>query len=304
MKKFSIYILLSLLFFACNSQQEEIEDEINKPVENEEKIPTSFTQKILIEYNSNALVGLSMQGDEYAKIEKEKYPNRVIATSIHYPDYTTEMQVKEMTDYFDDTYEFYKCTPMGFVNRMQHDFHINLGLYTSLDPYNWKDLTDSLYRRDQTSSGIALQTTYNQETKAVSVITKVATNSKFNLLGKYKLLVYLTENDVTHFQNNIFSRSEEYKRHAFGDKYYYLPPVINDYTHNDVLRNIFTSREGENLEIQKTGIITQKSYSISLTKENYQNCNVIAVLLKEDKNRIFQVENAQITKLGENQSWD
>lgn len=302
MKKFSIYILLSLFLFACNSQQEEIEDEINTPKENEEKIPTSFTQKIVIEYASSVIVGLSMQGQEYVSKYKEQYQNRIIPVSIHY--INNELEIKEVTDYFDETYEFYKCIPMGFVNRMQHNFHRNLGLYISLPGHDWAPVIDSLEKRDKTSSGIALQTTYNQENKSATVVAKIATNNKFDITGKYKLIIYLTEDKVIYPQNNVYSGNDFYIRHAFGEKYYYLPPVINDFSHNSILRNVFTSGEGDDIEIQKTGIVTEKSYSIQLTKENYQNCNVVAALLKQDRNGIFQIENAQIVKLGENQAWD
>ncbi|WP_375563403.1 Omp28-related outer membrane protein (plasmid) [Bernardetia sp. OM2101] len=300
MKKFSIYVLLSLLFFACNSRQEEIEDEVNKPVENEEKIPASFTQKILIEHASRVSAGMSMQGQEYISVYKEQYQDRIIPVSIHY----NEFEVKQVTDYFDETYEFYKCVPMGFVNRMQSNFHRNLGLYVSLPPHDWASVIDSLEKRDKTSSGIALQTTYNQENKVVNVTAKIATNNKFDITGKYKLIIYLTEDEVIYPQNNIYSGDDFYIRHAFGEKYYYLPPVINDFSHNALLRNVFTSGEGDDIEIPKTGIVTEKSYSINLTNEKYQNCNVVAALLKQDRNGIFQVENAQIAKLGENQAWD
>jgi len=296
MKKFSVYILLSFLLFACNSKQEEIEEITNEHVE---KIPNEFTQKLLIEYSTSTRVGVAPEVKVFIDREIKKRPTKIIPIAIQAR--RDPMTLTFITDYYEEKFKLISCIPAGLVNRRQSPYRRELDLSTTV--YEWQPMADTLFKKEKTSVGVAIQTVYQTTNKTISISAKVGFGEKTDISAKYKLLVYLTEDGLIYPQKNDFSYNEIYKDFTHLKEYYYKPSIIQDYVHNSVLRHIFSSLEGDEIEVNKINRAIEKSYTFQLNEEKYQNCNVIAAVIKEVNGKAW-IENVQTVKLGKNQSWD
>ena len=114
---------------------------------------------------------------------------------------------------------------------------------------------------------------------------------------KIKVVVYLLENKLVHYQQNNLSGDSRFESTSF----YSLPKTINDFEHNHVLRKSATDVLGDlipedNTKNQKEFL---KHYTINLDEYKSENCEIVAFILYDDNQSKSGVITAQKIKLGE-----
>ncbi len=121
--------------------------------------------------------------------------------------------------------------------------------------------------------GLALETQINGDQLDVLVHLGVGQD----LEKDYRIVVYLLEDDIIHYQNNYVSY--EYGNPAYSSHpYYQLPAVLETFKHKHVLRTSLTDMYGYKIPdfVKKQGTVMTRWYSASINDYNPEKLSVVA----------------------------
>lgn len=267
--KIGLLLLSIVTFFSC--------DEIKPPfLENPSSVDTNkYTQKILLEEYTGFRCGNCPEATEIAHSLKEKYPNNVILLSVHAGGYakpTAAHPYDFRTPIGDELDNFFGCSlagnPNGMVNRVGFPTKSHI-----LREGQWESAILSLLPK-KPKIDIDLKASYNaNERKIIANITiKMLESSSPN----YHLCAYIAEDSVVQYQRD--------------DRL--TPPDVENYVHNNVLRDGLTSTWGIPLsdEILTEGstVDVQFNYTIPPNKDwRPEKLKIIAFV--HDKDGTFEI---------------
>lgn len=234
-----------------------------------EELPTSFTQKLIIEEFTGTWCGNCV--DVAYKLHEVAVANsNIIPIAIHGggDDIMTYENVTTLEDHYG-----VNGYPKAFVNRGN-------------EGTKWQKTAEELdgILNQNASLGLAINSTLTGNEIAIDVKAAFAEN-----VTNTKLVVYLMENKLIYPQVN-------YSSHYNGEN-----PIPN-YEHNDVLKKSLTDIFGNAMEAQTAGDLFVEQFELTVPGviENPENISIIAFIVDENNNVI----NVQTAKIGENKVFD
>ena len=157
-----------------------------------------------------------------------------------------------------------------------------------IDPYDITELNDIVL----TQNPIAISIESNLEGN--DLISRIRFVSKESL-DNFKIVVYLTENNLIADQANYLNFDENSYFYGMGN------PIL-DYSHEDVLRYSFTNILGD--EILNTEPLSENIINFNLDMNqfdfNLNNTNIIAIIVNSDNLAL----NSQSARVGEFQDFN
>lgn len=285
--------VFALLFTSC--KKDDLQDSANRisntPVAT--AVPTSFTQKVLLENFTGASYNKCPMNDFEINSLKNSLGNRFIPVSLHFNDPLSVSHSNEIISRMHNGIT--PNIPSAMINRRKLN---NAIFYLNND---WNTMINTVLSSNTSSCGLAISSTYNGN------IIEIEVNAGFASLpnANYNLSVYLTEDDISnsdmsYAQSNIFNTVN-------GNPFFNMGNPITSYEHDNTLRYVATMAGGDPINMQN--IITKqedtKTYTIDLP--NYFNplkMNVVAFIHTPGLSSNGIVLNSQMAKLGSIQNYD
>jgi hypothetical protein len=278
MKRILIIFFVCLLFWKC--------DRITPPyLENPNANDTNkYTQKILLEEYTGFRCGNCPEATEIAHNLKERYPDNLILLSVHSGGYarpTTAHPYDFRTPIGDELDNFFGCSkagnPNGMVNRVGFPNKTHI-----LREGQWESVIQELLKR-KPKLNLKLSTTFNPANRTITATVEI----KFleASLPNYHLCLYLAEDSVVQYQRDDRK----------------TPPDIENYVHNNVLRDGLTPTWGIQISDSSlpagTTIVKQVNYTIPDGKDwRIPKLKVIAFVHDKDNTfEILQVDESYIS---------
>jgi len=318
MKKI-IYLLVFIAFTVISCTKKDGTAELPQPEINTDPfkpVPDHFTKKVLIEELTASWCGYCPRGNHYSHKIDSLYSGKVIGVSIHVSDAMEVMQLvtpsgNNLLD--SGLFHNFDTTDTGYPNSsVNREAPLN-------DPSDWLFIVPSQIG-NYAKCGLAIDaSSLNGNALTVTVHTGFAQTMN----SDYRLNVFLVEADVhssvnvSYDQHNYYSSTGSNPSHNYfyyGNptpvNYFDLPPSINDFHHDNVLRQLLTSVPfGDQIPpsamIKKNEYV--KTFTVDLTPYNRSNCYIVAFVDKygtDFLNNEHQVQNVQRVKVGQIKFWD
>jgi hypothetical protein len=285
--------LLALSFTACQKGDSATDPAVTPdPGGNVSAVPTSFTQKVLIEEFTGA--GQSQCTDGFVKRDNivSANPNTAIPVSVHYSD---AMEIAQYTTLFTNFNNGSAAMfPSGMLNRTP-------SLSTViLNRTQWQSNYDVI-KTKTAACGLSIKTSVS----GTSATIEVHAGFKQSLSGNYNITVYLTENNVKgsgmlYDQKNSYNTSAGHAYFGAGD------PILN-FTHNNALRKVVSAGMGDAIPSSKlvTGGEEIKTYTVNISAYKLADLYAVAFINKVGTTATTQeIMNVQKVKIGSTQNWD
>ena len=250
--------------------------------------PTSFTQKVLLEYHTASWCGTCPDADTKRDQLVNTYPGKVIPVAIHQAD---SMQIG---GFFTIDATFGSSTGYGMVNRTPS---LNNVL---LNRTQWmSNATVALSR--QATSGLAILSAVAGNTAVIEVQGAfLATQT-----GRYNLTVWLTEMEVTG-SGTGYDQVNTYNTDP-SSAWYNLGNPITGFKHQYVWRKSLTAVLGDSIPGASltAGGLVKKNFTVDVSGMNKDHVYVVAFINKlGDTPSTHGVVNVQTAKLGELKDWN
>ncbi len=269
MQRIYLLILLTLLFWKC--------DKINPPyLENPQgSDTTTYQQKILLEEYTGFRCGNCPEATEVAHSLKNKYPNNLILLSVHAGGYakpTSDHPYDFRTAIGNELDNFFGCSragnPNGMVNRVgfPNKSHI-------MREGQWENAIQNLLSQ-KPKLDLKLSTSFDQNTQ--TILARVELKFLETSSSNYHLCLYLAEDSIVQYQRDDRK----------------TPPDVENYVHNNVLRDGITPTWGIQISDRPlasgTRIIKEFQYVIPAGKDwRVNKLKVIAFV--HDKDNTFEI---------------
>lgn len=262
-------------------------------------MPPDFTKKTVIEERTGVWCGWCPLGAWYMAKSVEANPDRVYGIAYH------------VTDVFSGLYD---ANTLAAETALSSDFAMSgvpsgvVGRDGSTDNYNvW--VSASASQLSQTpKAGLAIVT---KEIVEGQYEVEVHAGFNANLSGDYRVVVYLTEDEIHkgagYNQSNYTYQDANYTTIPYYN--YPSPMTASQFTHEHVLRQIISkSIWGDAIDAtqMKAGGEFISKYVVDLTSEmDPKNCHIVAMIVKKGSSASqHSLENAQACKIGEVKKWD
>ena len=293
MTKKLLFIAAALTVVACSKDDSTIlstnsgnDGNINSTV------PTTFTQKVLIETFTGA--GQPQCTDGFVKLDNILSANstKAIPVSIHYSDAMEINQYTTLQSAFSNgaAPQF----PSAMINRTA-----SLGMLI-FNRTQWQSNFD-VNKVKAASCGLSIKTTVN----GTQGVAEVHCGFNSALVGNYTVTAYLVEENVTG-TGNYYDQRNGYNTTS-GHQYYNVGDPIINFNHKYVLRKVVSTELGDALNNSniKFGGEEIKTYTFSTAGINSANLYVVAFISKNGSASTDKfVLNAQKVKIGNTQNWD
>lgn len=255
-------------------------DKITPPyTENSNPIDTTYQRKILLEEFTGFRCGNCPEATEIAHNLQEKYRPNLILLSVHAGGYakpTTSHPYDFRTSIGNELDAFFGMSaagnPDGMVNRIGFPTQSHI-----LREGDWEAAISQSIRTKPICT-ISLESVYYENTKTINVKVKI----QYLEVGtsNHYLCVYIAEDSIVQYQRD--------------DR---LPnPDIQDYVHNNVLRDGITSTWGEQLSstaIPSNTVLT-KEYNYQISQEKDWKVNKLKIVaFVHDKDNSFEILQAE-----------
>jgi len=283
---------ITLLFAACkkdNPIEPTYSDSEIRATQNQITMPSTFTQKMLIEMFSSVHCATCPDAEQKFKTISTAHPDRVYGISIHNSD---AMEIP-LYNFMDSVYSI-PYYASGMLNRTA------FGGTLVLPKGNWNANINACLNKTA-SCGLMINTSIQGNTALIDVY------SGFNatLSGDYRLTVCLFENNVIgtgpgYNQSNYYNTTANSPFFGLGN------PIIG-YPHDFVTRKVLSSYLGNPVnyvQVSHGGCIKQ-SYNINISGYNSNHLYVVAFINKvAPSSMMHEIMNVQQTKLGTNKGFD
>lgn len=251
-------------------------------------IPTSFTQKVLLEEFTGAWCSTCPDADYKRDQVVSANSGKVIAVSVHETD-GMEISLIWALDGI-----FHTNIPSGMINRTPSNGNV------ILNQTQWmSNATVALGK--MAACGLKINSTVSGTTANV----EIHVGFKETLTGTNNLTVYLIQNKVTgagsgYDQANAYNTSS-------GSPFYNLGNPIVNYQHNYVVKKVLTANMGDAIDATKivAGGEYVKAFSANITGYNQNELYVVAFVNKVGSSATtHQIMNVQQAKIGTLKDWD
>jgi hypothetical protein len=288
-----LFIATALSIVACSK------DDSTTPTSNTgnggsigSSVPTSFTQKVLIETFTGA--GQPQCTDGFVKLDNILATNstKAIPVAIHYSDAMEINQYTTLQSAFSNgsAPQF----PSAMINRTS-----SLGMLI-FNRTQWQSNFD-VNKVKAPSCGLSIKSTIN----GTQGTAEIHCGYNTSLTGNYTLTAYLVEDNIIG-SGNLYDQRNGYNTTA-GHPYYNLGDPILNFNHKYVLRKVVSAELGDALSNSniKAGGEEIKNYTFSTAGMNAANTYVVAFISKNGTTSTDKfILNAQKVKLGNTQNWD
>lgn len=291
----------SLLIAGCRNAEE-----IDYPKQEGDgvstEIPQGFSQKTMIEEFTGAWCGYCPVGAIYLEDNIDMNPNKIFGVAVHVGDI---MECAEAVD---------PNTGANMIDNIFNDYGYPGGVAMrttlggqDLAPNNWEaKITARLGGVPR--CGLAIDAT---KLEGNNLELKVHTGFAEDLQGAYRLHVYLVQDyiqttDANYDQHNYLS--SQGSDPDTSSPLYNLPPTINNYRHNNVLRKVLTALP-DGYVIPSTDMVKGQqhiaTFTADLTGLTPSRLFVVAFVDKYGTSaQGHRIENVQRVRVGELQNWD
>ncbi len=315
-KVLSLCVFIAFIITSCSKKEGTVDlpqpDQNTNPLS---PVPNNFTKKVLIEELTASWCGYSPRGNHYVHTIDSIFGGKVIKVAIHVSDAMEDLQL---------------VTPTGLNlldSGLFHNFDTSDTGYPNssvnraaplIDPAAWTTAVPGqigVFAK----CGLAIDAS---SLDGNSLTVSVHSGFAQSLNSDYRLNVYLVETNVhslniAYDQHNYYSQSAVHPNSSYiyyGSaapvNYYHLPPSINDYRHDNVLRKLLTEVPfGDKIPVAEMakGYDYVKTFTVSLAGYIKSNCYIVAFIDKygtDFLNNEHQVQNVQRVKVGQIQYWD
>lgn len=293
--KNALYLAFAILFLsACQKNEpgtETLDGSKNSNVL-QEATPSTFTQKLLVEMYSSAVCATCPDAMQKFLNYESQYPGRVIGADIH----TFDPMDVPMYDTLDNLLNI-TAFSSGSFNRLPY----NGSAVIHKTEWSSSNIVNTTLQKTA-KCGLKINTSFSGNNANISVSCAFNTN----LIGDYRLTVYLTEDSVTGSASGY--NQSNYYNNTPSSPFYQLGNPIVGYYHRDVLRKVLTSGKGKSITnggALTKGSIIQNNFTTSISGYNSSRLTVIAFINKVGSTATtHEILNAQKVKLGKNQNWD
>lgn len=314
-----VYAFLISAFFITSCDKKDGGAGLTQPEENADlfsPVPTQFTQKILLEELTATWCGYCPHGSHYFHKVDSAFPGKVIGVAIHISDIMEDYELVSNSGYnmldstlFQNADSSDDGYPNGSVNR----------LGPLLSPTGWHSSAHS-------QIGLLAKCGLAIDASAISgnsLTVTVHAGFAQTLNSDYRLNVFLVESNVHSISNTSYDQKNYYSQsgsHPSSSYFYYgnatpvnyfdLPPSINGFKHDNVLRKLLTSIPfGDKIPVEEMvkGKHYVKTFTANLTGYDKSHCYIVAFIDKygaDFTNHQHQVQNVQRVKVGQIQYWD
>ncbi len=274
----SIIILFAFILNSC--------DKVSAPYV-ESRDYCSGNKKVLIEdYTGHGCVNCPGAAVEAHEL-KDKFCNRVVIIGVHAgyfakPDFGGDTTFSaDFTTEAGNVWDTFfgnsiMGNPNGLIDRVE-----GANGYVHY-PATWGETIDPLLQQPALAL-LTISNDFNTDTKVLS--TTVKTNFQANLVGEYKLIVCITQDNIVAPQKNNDAEIGE-------------TPVDMDYVHNHVLRKVINGSWGESLNgssVASTNTVYEKTYTQEFNSSWIpEDCNVVAFVYNQDTKTVLQVEELHV----------
>lgn len=254
---------------------------------NTSTVPSSFTQKVLIETFTGAGQGQCTDGFVAMSSIMASNGMKAIPVYIHYSDAMEMSQYTVLQNAYNNGVA--PMFPSAMINRTP-----SLGNYM-LNRTQWSN-NFSVAKGKTSCCGLAITTSVSSGTASVTVKTGFCQT----VSGNYKLIVYLVEDSITgtgsmYDQRNSYNNVNGHTYFGMGD------PILN-FRHNYVLRTVISAAAGDDItSATAQGSMDQKTYSFNTAGINTSNASIVAFVMSGTTNEVM---NVQKVKLGSTAGWD
>lgn len=289
--KSSVAILIGLSLTVAGCKKSSSSSDTNNNNNNGVPVvPTTFSQKVLLEEFTGAWCGWCVDG-HYNVSQIHSINPDMIPVLIHQGD---GMELPEFNSYYNPTFNV-TGFPTATVQRTKGAD----GKYPQSRP--WNTLVANAYMAKPVL-GLSIDATMVEDPSTVTPKIKIAFNA--DVTEVLNIGVYIVEDSVSgtgsaYDQSNYLAGRAGYESNPF----YKLPGKIVGYKHNHVLRRtLYPSPAGSVLDatLTKKGGVIEFSKMFSYAGFVKDNCSIIA-FVHTPGGKIY---NAQIVKIGKAKAWD
>jgi hypothetical protein len=289
-------LVIAALFTSCKKDSDEA---TVSPVDNSSTnnntvttVPSSFTQKVLMEIFTGA--GQPQCTDGFVKESDvtAAYPATAIPVRIHYSDAMEIPYYTSMESTFSNGAP--PTFPSAMINRTP-----SLGM-TILNRTQWMSNFNTA-KAKTASCGLAIVSSVSGSTATI----EVHSGFKQGLSGTINLTVMLTEDNVTG-NGNQYDQRNSYNTTS-GHAYYGSGDPILGFSHANTLRKIVSANLGDAVpsSVISSGGEYVKTYTVNISSYKAADLNVVAFINKTGASATtHEVLNVQKVKLGNTQNWD
>ena len=265
-------------------------------------VPSSFTQKVLIEEFTASWCGYCPNGITAINAAETAYPNRINAIAIHDDAYPSSEPMGIAAANTLEAFWQMSGIPASTVNRIADAGSANIY------PGNWSSVMSS--QMAQTAQcGIAMDATASTST---TISVSVHAGFKTSLTGDYRLVVYLMETPVSNSDSYYDQHNYMSKTGSSPDplsEWYNQPPSIHLFAHKHVARQVLSVDVfGDAISSSSIGAgkAFVKTYSLPLSSAwTKANLYIVAAVLKySSDNTQQQIMNSQEVNVGALKNWD
>lgn len=256
------------------------------------KVPTSFTKKVLIEEFSGAWCGWCTDGAHILETILNENPNNSVGVTMHYGD------AMQLTAYNDIKNTFaVSGYPTGMIDRVPSAQDKKVAMSRGY----WKS-NASTRAALIADCGLKIDATNKESIKVTAAFAK-------ELTGDVRLTVFAIEDEVTGTGSGYDQQNYLANRAGFENSPYYTQPsVIKGYKHMKVWRAVLNSSTfGDAIPAAKlvAGGTHEATFSLNTLGMNESKVSIVAfVNVVGSTGTKHEVLNSQVVKLGMNKGWD
>ncbi len=260
------------------------------PLDTSSVIPSTFSQKVLIEMFTSANFGNCTDGLSKLEQAVTTNPQKIIPVCLHDADGMSIAQTFTYTSTFAVT-----AYPSGMINRVPSLSNI------MLQPSQFSS-NASVTLSKTAKCGLAISSTLDNNVASITVKAGFSDT----LTGNYNLTVYLTEEEVTG-TGNMFDQKNNYNTSS-GHAYYNQGNPIMNFKHNHVLRKVLSiNAMGDEITaaaIKSQGVFTN-TFSINTAAYATDKVYLVAFINRVGSSTAdMEIKNVQIAKLNTVKNWD
>jgi len=277
--------VVSFAFFSCKDKGTDTTPDGGS------KAPTTYTQKVLLEFTTCAGCPYCPDGEIFAQNLITKYGADVFYPVAMHNNYQgADMMVSAESKTFSDLYS--GGNPTGMINRIGGKCATRSG---------WDGQTASV-KGDDAKCGLSVDASSKNGFK-YTIKVKVGVGAADLPAGKYYVVGYLVNKTLSGVgsgwdQANGFNGTS-------GHTFFGKGNPLKGYTHDNVFMKSLNTMNGTLIDVANTkaGSLSDYSFDVDLAGVDASNIDVMAFVYFKSVSAPY-VENVQRVKLGENKSFD
>jgi hypothetical protein len=294
MNKKIILVCLAIIMLAACKKSNDITPEPTTPPDdttnnsNNTTVPSSFTQKVLLEEFTGAWCSTCPDADYKRDQVISANAGKVIAVAVHETD-GMEIPLIWTLDGI-----FHTNIPSGMINRTPSNGNV------IFNQTQW--MSNATVTLGKTAKcGLKIKSTVTGTNASI----EVHVGFKEVLSGTNNLTVYLIQNKVTG-SGSSYDQANAYNT-SVGNPFYNLGNPIINYQHNYVVKKVLTANMGDLIDASKMSAGGEyiKTISTSISGYNQSELYVVAFVNKIGTTpTTHEIINVQQAKIGTEKDWD